>query len=50
VTVVERFVLERQIQNLSRQLSEERKGTEESEIAIGQRVYYRGRFLGKVRI
>ncbi len=43
MTVVERFVLERQVQNLNKQLVE----SEPSEIAIGQRIYYRGKMLGK---
>jgi hypothetical protein len=43
VTVVERFVLERQVQNLSRQIEE----SEPSEIAIGERLYFRGKLLGK---
>jgi len=43
VTVVERFVLERHIQSLHRQIED----SEPSEIAIGQRVYYRGKLLGK---
>lgn len=43
MTVVERFVLEKQIQSLNRQIED----SEQGEIAIGQRVYYRGKFLGK---
>lgn len=45
VTVVERFVLERQVQSLKQKLDQ----SQTNEIAIGQRVYYRGKFLGKVR-
>ena len=41
--MVERFVLERHIQSLHRQIEE----SEPNEIAIGQRVYYRGKLLGK---